>query len=389
MKAIVNARLVLSDEIEVGSILVSDGVIRQVGDFEPPPGAEVFDAGRRYVAPGLIDIHVHGGGGHSLMTDDPREAEAYARWVTQHGVTSFLVSTAAPDQERLARRLEALAGVVGPTHGGAQVLGFHLEGPFLNPVRRGAFDPAWLRPPDARAYRELAAAARCHVRQVTLAPELPGADALIAAVLESGATPAMGHTDATYDDAKRAVKLSVRHATHVFNAMRPFGHRDPGCLGAILTEPDVTAELILDGAHVHPAAAALLVRAKGSDGVVIVTDAIPLAGAAGPAATWEGMEVRVEGGKAVRADGTIVGGVTTLERMVRNAIDWLGVSLPEAVRMASLNAAAVIGVDDHKGSLAAGKDADFIVLDEELRVVETCVKGEHVYTTQSLQRVRE
>lgn len=387
MKAIVNARLVLHDHVVVGSLLIGDGVIRQVGDFEPPPGADVFDAGRRYVAPGLVDIHVHGGGGYSLMTDDPEEVRAYARWVVRSGVTSFLISTAAPGHERLLRRLEACVAAVGPMHGGAEPLGFHLEGPFINPARRGAFDAAWLTPPDAGAYRELAAAARGQVRQVTLAPELPGADALIASVLESGSAAAMGHTDADAGQAARAVGLGVRHVTHTFNAMRPFAHRDPGCLGVILTEPSLTAELIADGAHVHPVAGLALVRTKGPDGVALVTDAIPLAGTPGPAAVWEGMNVRIEGGKAIRADGTIVGGVTTLDRMVANAVRWFGVSMPEAVRMASLVPAAVIGMDDRKGSLAAGKDADVIVLDDDLRVVETYVRGEHVYTSQALQRI--
>lgn len=387
MKAIVNARLVLHDHVLVGSLLMADGVIRQVGDFEPPPGAEVFDAARRYVAPGFIDIHVHGGGGHSLMTDDPEEVRAFARWAVQHGVTSFLVSTAAPDHERLLRRLEACVPAMGSTHGGAEALGFHLEGPFINPKRRGAFDASWLRPPDAAAYRELADAARGHVRQVTLAPELPGAERLIDSVQESGAVPAMGHTDADDETARRAVRCGVRHVTHTFNAMRPFMHRDPGCLGVVFTEPSVTAELIGDGAHVHPVAGLTLVRTKGVDGVVLVTDGIPLAGAEEGEATWAGMRVRIEGGKAVRSDGVIVGGVTTLDRMVANAVAWFGVTLPEAVRMASLNPAAAIGVDDHKGSLAAGKDADVVVLDDDLRVLETYVRSEHVYTTQALQRV--
>lgn len=386
MKAIVNARLVLHDHVLVGSILMADGVIRQVGDFEPPPGAEVYDAGRRYVAPGFIDIHVHGGGGHSLMTDDPEEIRAFARWAVRHGVTSFLVSTAAPDHDWLLRRLEACAPAVGPAHGGAEALGFHLEGPFINPERRGAFDASWLRPPDAAAYRELAAAAPGHVRLVTLAPELPGAEELIASVLESGAVPAMGHTDADDETARRAVCCGVRHVTHTFNAMRPFAHRDPGCLGVVFTEPSLTAELIADGAHVHPVAGLTLVRTKGVDGVVLVTDGIPLAGAEAGETTWAGMRVRVEGGKAVRSDGVIVGGVTTLERMVANAVAWFGVTLPEAVRMASLNPATAIGVDDHKGSLAAGKDADLVVLDDDLRVLETYVRGEHIYTTQTLQR---
>ena len=189
----------------------------------------------------------------------------------------------------------------------------------------------------------------------------------------------MGHTDATYDEARRAIDLGVTHVTHCFNAMRPFGHRDPGVLGAVLESDAVTAELIGDGAHVDYAAARVLVRAKGADRVVLVTDGMPLAGTADGEAEWEGERIRVEGGKAVRDDGTIVGGVTTLDQMVRNAVEHLGVETEDALRMASAVPAGALGLRARYGGLEPGAAADFVLLDDALRVVETWVAGERVW----------
>ncbi|HLB23711.1 MAG TPA: N-acetylglucosamine-6-phosphate deacetylase, partial [Dehalococcoidia bacterium] len=305
--AITNARLILDDAVRDGALLIDGDRITAVlppGDALPT-GAHVIDAGGRYLAPGLIDVHVHGGGGFDLMSDDPDQVRGYARWVATRGVTGFLISTSGADHAQILLRLRALAPVVGPFPGGARVLGFHLEGPYINPVRKGAFPPRWLRAPSAAEYRELYDAAQGHIVQMTLAPELPGADELIDAVVASGAVAAMGHTDATYEQAMAAIDRGVTHVTHCFNAMRPFGHRDPGVLGAVMTSDAVTAELIGDGAHVDYAAARVLLRAKGTDRVALITDGMPLAGTVDGDGEWEGQAIRVEGGKAVRvADGT-------------------------------------------------------------------------------------
>ena len=379
--ALVNARLALPDGEREGGVLVDAGRITDVlaPGQTPPERAGRVDCGGRLIAAGLIDVHVHGGGGRSLMTDDPVEVRAYARWVVRHGVTSFLISTSGRDHAEILRRLSALAPVVGREAGSARVLGFHLEGPYINPVRKGAFDARWLRPPSAGEYRDLFEASGGAIRQMTLAPELPGADALIRAIVESGAAAAIGHTDATYEQVRRAIDLGATHVTHCFNAMRPFGHRDPGVLGAILESDAVSAELIGDGAHVDYAAARVLLRAKGADRIVLVTDGMPLAGTPDGEAEWEGERIRVDGGKAVRDDGTIVGGVTTLDQMVQNAAQYMGVERDDALRMASGNAARAVGVGEAYGALAPGHAADFVLLDDGLRVVETWVAGERVF----------
>ena len=275
--------------------------------------------------------------------------------------------------------------VGAPEVGAANVVGFHLEGPYINPVRKGAFDPRWLRAPSVGEYEELFEASGGAIRQMTLAPELPGADELIRAVVASGAVAAMGHTDATYEQAMRAIDLGVTHVTHCFNAMRPFSHRDPGVLGAVMTSDAVTAELIGDGAHVDYAAARVLVRAKGARRIVLITDGMPLAGTADGEGEWEGVRIRVEGGKAVRvADGTIIGGVITLDQTVRNAAEQLEVQVHEAIAMASTNPARAMRVDGTRGAIAAGRAADFVLLDDDLQVTETWVGGERAWAAEAV-----
>jgi N-acetylglucosamine-6-phosphate deacetylase len=294
---------VLPDGIVLGTLLVeADRIagLRTGADAIPPEDYAMVDGDGRYCAPGLIDVHVHGGGGHDLMTDDPEQVRAYARWVAARGVTSFLVSTSGRDHAEIVQRLRALAPLVDrggvSTADGARVAGFHLEGPYINPVRKGAFPPAWLRPPSAAEYRELWDASGGAIRQMTVAPELPDGDTLVDTIVASGAVAAIGHTDASYGEAMRSIERGVSHATHCFNAMHPFGHRDPGVLGAVMTSDAVTAELIGDGAHVDYAAARVLIRAKGAANLVLITDGMPLAGTPDGAGEWEGQPIRVEGG---------------------------------------------------------------------------------------------
>ncbi len=383
MRVITNARVITPAGIRAANVLFDAGTITAVveDDGAIPPDPSVVDAHGRYVAPGLIDIHVHGGGGFDLMTDDPEQVRSYARWVATRGVTSFLVSTSGRDHTQILERLRAIAPAIGTAAGSARVLGFHLEGPYINPRRKGAFDARWLRAPSAAEYREMFAASSGAIRQMTLAPELPGASDLIDAVLASGATVAIGHTDATYAETIAAIERGATHVTHCFNAMRPFGHRDPGCLAAIMTSDAVTAELIGDGAHVEYAAARVLIRAKGARNIVLITDGMPLAGTADGDGVWEGVPIRVDGGKAVRvSDGTIIGGVITLDQTVRNAVAHMGVPLDEAVAMASTNAARAIHLDATYGAITPGAAADFILLDDDLRVTEAWVAGERVYS---------
>jgi N-acetylglucosamine-6-phosphate deacetylase len=346
-----------------------------VGRDIEAPGARVVDATGLTVGPGLVDVHVHGGGGHSFFTQDRARIEAYAAWAPRNGVTSFLVSTVGNGPEETEAILEALAATVGET-AGAEVLGFHLEGPFINPARHGAFPPGMLRAPSVAEWERFDAAAGGAIRQVTLAPELPGALPLIRAVERSGSIPAMGHTDATAAECAAGFEAGTRHVTHLFNAMRPIHQREGGPIVAALLEDGATCELICDGAHVDPAPLRMAYRVLGPARTVVVTDNLYLAGMEATSGRFAGEEVTVSGAKAAKADGTIVGSVATMDTHFRNTLEFLGVDLATAFRLCSANPAGVAGAAGRKGQIEPGFDADLVLLDSDLRVRLTVCRGE-------------
>jgi len=369
-------------EIADGFVLLAEGRILHAGAGPPPADARTRDLRGFTVAPGFIDLHVHGGGGFSLTEGDPEQIRGYSRWAAANGVTGFLVTLLPDERGRLVEHVESAAKGCEGEIGGARPLGINLEGPFLSPLRCGALDPNVLRPADVAELREYLLAARGRLRIIAIAPELPGAADVIAEAVGGGIAVALGHSDATYEEAQRAFALGVSHVTHCFNAMRPFHQRDPGCLVAALNAPGVLVELIADGVHVHPAAMEMLLRLKGVEKTVLVTDAIPVAGVGNGEFELQGARVEVKDGIARRADGTLVGSAMPLDSMVRNAVACLPVTPAEAIRMATLNPASVIGMADRKGRIAPGYDADLVVLSPELRVEMTFVAGELVYERQ-------
>lgn len=379
--ALVGARILTPDEeIERGTVLIEDGVIIGVGpDVRPPPGAQVSELPNLTLAPGFIDLHVHGGGGFSLATTDPGELRAYARWAATKGVTSFLASVYGETAERAEACLRAVAETAGPVEGGANLLGAHLEGPFLSPKRRGALPRRWLSPPDAALLRRFVEAAAGHLRVLTLAPELGGAGDVLAAARSERIVVALGHSDAGYEQARAAIEAGASHVTHAFNAMRPFHHRDPGLLGAALESPGVTLELIADGVHVHPAAARLLARAAGPGRVALVSDAVPPAGLSEGSFGSGRRRARLVADRVLLPDGTIAGSAITMDGAVRNAVRWGLAGLGDALRMASSVPAGVLGLEARKGRIAPGYDADLVALDEELEPVMTWVVGQRVH----------
>ncbi len=379
--ALTGARVLTPDEeIELGTIVIEDGRILEVGaDLRLPPGAEVTQLPGTTLVPGFIDIHVHGGGGFSLATPDPEEIRSYARWVVAAGVTSFLASVVAGTPEEGEASLRAVAQVAGLVAGGANLAGAHLEGPFVNHVRRGALPESWLRAPDPALMRRFVDAAGGHLRLLTMASELPGAGAVLEEALHAGCAVALGHTDASYEQAREAFKAGARHLTHAFNAMRPLHHRAPGPLGAALEADGVTVELIADGVHVHPVAARLLLLARGTANIALITDGVAPAGLPQGAFRLGGQEAQLSQGRVTLPDGTIAGGAATMDTVVRNIVEWGLAPLSEAVRMASTIPARVLGLGDRKGRIAPGYDADLVALDTELAVVRTWVGGQIVH----------
>jgi len=363
------------DEIEGGTVVVEDGRIAEVAvALAPPAGADVVDLRGLTLAPGFIDIHVHGGGGFSLAGGDAGEVRSYARWVVAHGVTSFVASVVGDTLEDGETALRAIreAGTGG---GGAELLGAHLEGPFVSGKRRGALPERWLRPPDVALLGRLLEAAGGGLRLLTLAPELPGADKVLSLAVREGCVVAVGHSDATYDEARAAFGAGARHLTHAFNAMRPFHQREPGPLGAALDADGVTVELIADGIHVHRAAVRMVVRTKGVDGVALVTDGVPPAGLSEGVFRIGGQSAHLAEGRIALPDGTIAGSAATMDRVVRYVVQE-GIATPaEAVRMASTVPVGVLGLGGRKGRIARGFDADLVALDSDLNVAMTWVGG--------------
>ncbi len=330
--------------------------------------------------PGLIDIHVHGGYGIAFgLGNLGEELKKYSEWISHFGVTGFLITITGPDPDFILRAIRAYIPLLEEGFDGAQPLGLHLEGPFINPQKHGAFDPAWIRQPSLKEMGAYLDAGKGWVRHVSLAPEMEGADKIANLLSDSGVRVALAHSNTDYETASRALRGKFTHVTHTFNAQSPLHHRQPGVVGAVLNSEDATAELIADGVHVHPAAMRILIRCLGAERVVLITDAMQGAGLPDGTYTLLGHQVTVKNGKALLPDGTIAGSTATLDACMRNMVEMVGISFADSVRMASHNPAEVIGVDDHIGSLALGKIANIAVFDKNLKVKMTFINGNLVY----------
>ncbi len=370
-------------ELADSDITIDGSTIDAIG-FLCDTAGEVIDATDMIVMPGFIDVHTHGGGGFNLHTVDAGEIEAFARWVPQAGVTSFLIAVLGTPgslpEEQLLTAVRAMdcweAGAEG-----AEPLGIYLEGPYMSVKRRGAHLPAWLRMPDVAEIERVLELTQGYLRLLTLAPELPGAKEVIRRLVEAGVTVSMGHTDATYEQAQEAIQLGITHATHCFNAMRPLHHRTPGPIGAIAQAPQVRGELIADGIHVHPAAMTALIKILGPERTVVITDALSAAGVAHSTFNFAGQPVQIINGVARLPDGTISGSVLTMDQALRNILHMTGVSLQEAVAMLTLNPAQSVHVAERKGLLRPGYDADLLLFDSSLTLQATICRGRLAFAT--------
>lgn len=360
------------EEILDAVVLIEDATIAAIGpraNVILPKGAREYDARNQTVVPGFVDVHIHGAGGHDVMEASPEALQAVTTTVARHGTTSLLATTVTANRDATCRSVEGIARFIRQPQraAAAEILGIHLEGPFLSHTRRGVQPAEWIAPPTLDLLRQLLQSADGFARILTLAPEVPGALDLIAEARKQGLVVAMGHTDATYDQACAAIERGAHHAVHVYNAMRPFSHRETGVLGAVLTSPEVTAELIADGVHVDPAAMRLLFAAKGVDRVLLVSDATAAAGMPDGTYRLGTFEVIVTGGVCRNTEGRLAGSTLTLDRGLRNVVA-LGVPFADAVRMLTLNPARLLGLEKKKGVLAPGADADLVLLDENLQV---------------------
>jgi len=376
-----------SETLKNSSLLISDsGRIEFIGAHTDLPyqAGTAMDLKGKTIIPGMIDIHVHGGNSITFGDDDgdPQKLLEYSNWIVSQGVTGFLCSVSASSPNALNTILDKYAGALNEGLAGAEGLGFHLEGPFLSPEKKGAFNLTWLHAPDIEEIRSYLKNSQGWIKQVTIAPDLPGADQAAQFLRENHITVALGHTDCDYETASSALSNNFNHVTHTCNAMRGFNHREPGVLGAVLASDEVTAELITDLVHVHPAVIKIIIRSLGVDRVVVITDAMAGAGLGEGIYYLVGHETFVKDGKATQKDGTIAGSVTTMYQNLQNLVKTVGIPLPQAVQMASLNPARVAGVAHRLGSIETGKDASLVILDDEMNVSMTFVRGKLVYEKQ-------
>jgi N-acetylglucosamine-6-phosphate deacetylase len=375
-------RVVCAHEVlDPGWIAITDGRIVDLGEGMPEAaladGRDVVDVGGATVLPGFVDVHVHGAVGHEVMDGTPAGLAEMSRFFATRGVTSFLATTWTAGEVETLAALGSVAASGGSSLPGAQILGAHMEGPYLSRAKCGAQDPRHVRPPDLDEARRFLDSGP--VRMMTLAPELARARDLVELCLERGVRVSVGHTEAGFEQVVEAARWGARHVTHTFNAMPPLHHRAPGPAGAAIVLPELLAELIADNHHVHPAVLATFLRAKGADGVVLVTDALRPTGLEIGEFTIGGRPGTVSDGVVRLEDGTTAGSVLTMDVALRNLARSNSVAPESLWRTASRNGAIAAGVDDRKGLIGRGMDADLVVVDGDVNVRMTVVGGRIVH----------
>lgn len=365
--------------LEYAWLYSQDGKIAAYGAGDVPDfSVDSFHDGTGYLlAPGFIDIHVHGGAGYEAMDGSPEALQAMARLYAQHGVTSFLATTWTAPSQAISQAMHCIAEQQGKIAGGASLLGAHMEGPYLNPARCGAQDSAQIRRADSAEVLPLLDLGV--IRLLALAPEYPENHWLIKECVKRGIAVSAAHTSATFAEMEHAVDLGLTQTTHTYNAMTGLHHREPGTLGAALTLSELRCELIADGVHVHPAAIQVLAACKGKDGIILITDAVRGAGLpVGTSYLQDGREVMIKDA-AYLPDGTLAGSTLMFNHGVARFCEAINARIEDIWQSTSLNAARAIGVAQRKGSIELGKDADLVLLDEEAHIQMTIVEGDIVY----------
>jgi N-acetylglucosamine-6-phosphate deacetylase len=359
-------------------IVIEDGTIERVGsrtDIAIPGGAQHADFADAVIAPGFIDIHVHGGNGYDVMQDSESGLRAFESHLLKQGITSYCPTTVTASLDATLAALQRMEKSIRREHatGRAQPIGIHLEGPFISTEKCGVHPKKDIQPPSVELLQRFVDASANTVKLMTVAPELPLADGLIRAATRHGIRVSLGHSNARTTPTKEGIKAGATHATHTFNAMRPLDHRSPGILGVVLSDDRLTADIIADGVHVSPELVKLFLQAKGEERAVLITDAISATGMGDGTFKLGTFDVQVKGEMCLFGE-KLAGSVLTMDRAVRNVMEFAKWDLQRAVRLATLNPRKVIGAD-RKGVLRQGADADLVVLTPAGEVVKTIVAG--------------
>lgn len=361
-------------------LIIEDGLIVSIQPAEQSLDASVdlqhIDARGLWVIPGLIDVHVHGSAGSDTMDATPAAIQTMAEFFAQHGVTSYLPTTITAPSPAIDAVIRNVITMAQP-RAGAQHLGVHLEGPYIGSQFRGAQPEEWLRSPDLQEYEKWFNTGA--IRLVALAPELPGAIEMIERGAHQDIRFSVGHSSASYEQVERAADHGLSQATHTFNGMTGLHHREPGAAGAVLTDERIYAEIIADGIHLHPAVVKLVVRAKGTGRTILVTDAIRAAGLRDGEYDLGGQIVNVRDGIARTSRGSLAGSTLAMDAALRNVMRFAGLTIQDALKMATTTPAEALGLSSRKGTIQPGADADLALIDPNINVLATIVNGALVY----------
>ena len=364
---------------ETTTIVIENGIIAQIGQTKGDAGCKnVLDAQGKIIAPGFIDVHIQGAGGADVLDGTTEALQAISNTCARFGVTGFLATTVfKPGRDN--RHLACAAEAVGQDLGGADLLGIHLEGPFISLQKRGMIQPDCICPPAERVLDEIQAITADHLKMMTIAPELPGSLAIVRSLVALGTIASFAHSSAGYEQTLEGFGAGISHVTHLFNAMMSIHHRAPGPLMAIFETPSVTAQLITDGVHVHPAVLSHTFRTLGPQRTIVITDGMQAIGLGDGHFIYNGIEYESRDGTARYKDGTLIGTAMGLNQMLARFMTFTGCPLAVAIRTVTENPAKLLGLEASKGSIAPGKDADLVLLEDDLSVSETILAGRTVF----------
>lgn len=378
MIALINGRIILQDQVMEGRVLLFDEKIEEIilpDQLSFYSVNQVIDVKGQYISPGFIDIHIHGSGGSDTMDGTLRDLNIISETIIHQGTTSFLPTTMTMDIQVIHQALVAIREAMNQEMNGAQVLGAHMEGPFINVKYKGAQNPTYVIPPDKKViegYLDV-------IKIITMAPEVEGGKNFLKHMkAHPEVVLSIGHSKASYNEAIEAIDHGFRHATHLFNAMTPLHHRDPGIVGAVFNS-EITCELIADEIHVHPDLFKLIYRIKGKENLILITDSIRAGCMKEGRYDLGGQGVTVKDGSARLENGSLAGSVLRLNEGVARFVKATGLPMHDVIRLVTLNPARLIGVEDQKGSIEVGKDADIVIFDEDIKVSSAFVKGQQKF----------
>ncbi|AQS08885.1 N-acetylglucosamine-6-phosphate deacetylase [Clostridium saccharobutylicum] len=371
-----NCNIIYLNKIEQGSIRIENGKIKEINPSKCCD-EDILDANGLYVSPGFIDVHIHGAGGYDTMDSTSQAINTISKTIAVHGTTAFTPTTMTVSIEDIRKSLNVIKNMKEIGCDGAHVLGANLEGPFVSPSMLGAQNPKYLLPPSISTYKKIVQDYEDIIVSMTLAPEIEGSKELIRYISDTGVICSLGHTNATYKDMIEAIKCGASHSTHLYNRMTPLNHRDPGAVGAIF-DSNLTTETISDGIHITYAALRIAYKQKGTDNVLLISDAMMACCMPNGKYSLGGQKVIVNNNEARLENGALAGSVLTLDKAVRNVYKNSNLPLHEIVKMASFNGAKHCKVDDHKGQIKEGYDADLILFDDDINIKKVFILGKEI-----------